>query len=142
MQDGTGRTGKAVEHAVRAEHRRLDELFAEVAEAFQEPEDVEEIRDVFAALHEELDVHFDQEDRLYYATIGALRPDLKPELEAFAEGHRGFRLELAALADQLGRGDVASARSGFESLRTSFEQHEIAEENVLERVDRGTAEAR
>ena len=142
MQDGTRRTGESVEDAVRAQHRRLEELFAEVAQAFQRPEDVEEIRDVFAALHEELDVHFDQEDRLYYATIGTLRPDLRPDLEAFAEGHRGFRLELAALADQLGRGDVASARSGFASLHSSFEQHEQAEESVLERLDRGAAEAR
>ena len=134
MREETPGTGEAVEHAVRTEHRRLEELFAEVQQALQEPGDVEDTLDTFAALREEIEVHFDQEDHLYYASIGALRPDLKPELEAFAEGHRGFRLELESIAGQLERRDLEAVRRAFATLRSYFEQHEHAEERVIARA--------
>lgn len=134
-RDGAREGGDGVRHQVRSEHRRLDELFVEVAAVFAPPGVAEEMRDAFALLSEAIDVHFEQEERLYYASIGALRPDLKPEIVAIADAHRRFRLELAAIADQLERGDLAGARRGFEELASSFQQHEGVEERLLHRVE-------
>jgi hypothetical protein len=125
--------------AIRTEHRRLEDWFIEVGEILRESSDLEEARDSFAGLSAAIDVHFDQEDRLYYATIGALRPELRPEIQSIAEGHRRFRLQLAAIADQLVRADLGSARRGFAQLVAGFGEHEAAEERLLERVEHEAA---
>lgn len=130
-----------MEHSVRAEHRLLGELFGDVGRVLRESADLEEARDAFAALEEQVDVHFDQEDRLYYVTIGALRPELGPEIAAIAEGHQRFRRELAAIAAQLERGELEPARLGFERFVAGFAQHEAAEERLLRRVDAASAGA-
>lgn len=135
-----GRGGDTVQRAVRGEHQHLDELFVEVGEVFGTSGTAEELREAFAALSVAIDVHFEQEERLYYASIGALRPDLKPEIATIFEAHRRFRLELAAIGDQLERGALAGARHGFAALATAFQQHEVAEERLLHRVEEGTSE--
>lgn len=135
MHENDDVRGEAVEQAVRTEHRRLEELFAELAQALEEPADPESARDAFAALREEFETHIDQEDRLYYATIGALRPSLKPELEGFAEEHVEFRKELATLARLLERDDLAAAQGGFQALKSRFGRHERAEEQMLARAE-------
>jgi hypothetical protein len=141
MDDRSGSVESAVRQAVRGEHRDLGELFLDVGRVFREPGDLEETRDSFAALSEMLDVHFEQEDRLYYASIGALRPDLKPEIRAISEAHRHFRLELAAIADQLERGDLDSARRSFIALEARFRRHEAMEEILIRDVDAEISEA-
>ncbi len=135
MRDESKAVGDAVREAVRSEHRNLGDLFAEVSQLFLEPGRLDELRDSFAALSEMLDLHFEQEDRLYYASIGALRPDLKPDIQAIAEAHRRFRLELSAIGDQLERSDLATARRSFAALDTGFQRHEAQEEALLHRVD-------
>lgn len=134
-QSRQGEGGGSVHQAVRGEHRRLDELFVEVGAVFVPPGATEEMRDAFAALSEAMDVHFEQEDRLYYASIAALRPHLKPEIVAISEAHRRFRLELAAIGDQLERSNLSAARRGFAALARAFQQHEAAEERLLVRVE-------
>ncbi|MBW2316387.1 MAG: hemerythrin domain-containing protein [Deltaproteobacteria bacterium] len=140
MRDETSRT-EVVEQAVRTAHRRLEELFTYAVQAFEESEDIEAVRDAFAALREELDVHFDQEDRLYYSTIGSLRPSLKPRLRAFAEGHLRFRLDLATIAEHLERADLEAAGRAFQDLTSQFTQHERSEERLLKSLDRDVAGA-
>jgi hypothetical protein len=127
-----------VKSTVQGEHHRIDELFADVGRVFSESPD--EARDAFAVLSEALDVHFEQEERLYYASIGALRPDLKPEINAIFEAHRRFRLELAAIGDQLERDALEGAQRGFAALATAFRQHEAAEERLLHRVEDAAGE--
>lgn len=134
--------GDTVQKTVRGEHHRLDELFIEVGEMFATSRIAEEMREAFAALSEAIDVHFEQEDRLYYASIGALRPDLKPDIAAISAAHHRFRLELAAIGDQLERGALAGARRSFAALATAFQQHEAAEEQLLHRVEEATGEGR
>jgi hypothetical protein len=121
--------------AIRAEHDRLDDWFAEVEEILRESTDPEELRESFSGLFAAIDVHFDQEDRLYYATIAALRPELARDVAAIGDGHRRFRLQLAAIADQLVRGELAAARLGFAQLGQGFAEHEAAEERLLEQVE-------
>jgi len=135
-------TGEAVGDAIRADHRQLEGAFDEVRRALGEASDLESTRDAFAALREQIEIHFDQEDRLYYNTIAGLRPDLKPELDAFTRGHEGFRQELAALASHLDQGRLEEARPVFASLDRSFREHERAEERVLDRIDRARPEPR
>jgi hemerythrin len=130
-----------VEQEVRAEHRRLDEVFAEMGRTFRESADLEEVRDAFAALAEQLDVHFEQEDRLYYVTIGALRPEFKPDIEAIALAHGRFRLQMSKITELLDRADLDAARRTFAQFVANFERHEAAEEQLLGRVDRETAGA-
>lgn len=132
--------GSVVQQVVRGEHRRVDDLLVEVGRVFGNPGDADGLRDAFAALSEQMDVHFEQEDRLYYASIGALRPDLKPRIVAISESHRRFRLELAAIGDQLERGDLAAARRSFAALATGFQQHEAVEEELLHRVEQASRE--
>jgi iron-sulfur cluster repair protein YtfE (RIC family) len=131
-----------VEDTVRAEHRQLDGAFAEVHGALAEPADLETVRDAFASLREQLEIHFDQEDRLYYATIAGLRPDLKPEFETFTRGHERFRSELASLAQLLDEAHLEDAREAFLALARGFREHEQAEEKVLDRIDRERARPR
>jgi hypothetical protein len=133
-RDGRGGDG-GVQQKVRSEHRRLDELFVEVGAVFAPSGGAEEMRDAFSALSEAIDLHFEQEERLYYASIGALRPDVKPEIAAISEAHRRFRLTLAAIGDQLERGDLAGARRGFTVLASAFQDHEAVEEHLLHRVE-------
>lgn len=131
-------TGDGVER-VRAEHLRLDEMFVEVTSVLGQSTDLEEVRDSFAALAEQVDVHFEQEDRLYYATIAALRPELKSDVEAIALSHRFFRAAFAEIGDLLARDDLEGARQAFTRLTREFEQHEASEERLLKRVEREVA---
>jgi hypothetical protein len=140
-EEGTPRTGGVVQQVVRGEHYRLGEMFVEVGRIFGAASAVETVREAFSILSEQLDVHFEQEERLYYASIGALRQDLKPAILTISEDHRRFRLELAAIADQLERGDVEGAAHGFEALTTGFRRHEAMEEALLRRVDEGIRQA-
>ena len=137
MDDETRATEDALHGIVSEEHRRIDDLFAEVEASFAEPCDPDAVRDAFAALSESLDVHFEQEDRLYYASVGTLRPDLAPQVRAISDAHRGFRLELAAIHDQLERGELSLARSRLAALAAGFRRHEASEEALLQRVDAG-----
>lgn len=139
--EGIRQTGEGVQQVVRGEHHRLGEMFVEVERIFGAASPVETMREAFAILSEQLDVHFEQEERLYYASIGALRPDLKPAIHTISEDHRRFRLELAAIADQLERGDLEGAEHGFEALATGFRRHEAMEEALLRRVDEGIRQA-
>lgn len=130
-----------MQQAVQSEHRHLDELFAEVGRILAGGGDPDERQDAFTGLSEQIDLHLEQEDRLYHASIGVLRPDLEPALQTISEAHRRFRLELAAIADQLERGDLEGARRGFGAFAIRFRHHEALEEDLLHRVDAGLSQA-
>jgi hemerythrin len=134
--------GESVETQVLAQHRRLDSLFSDACDAFRQEGTLEAVREVFAELREALETHFDQEDRLYYPAIAALRTELKPQLEAFVESHRRFRQRIESIDDLLTRGDLAAAHRAVETLAAAFEQHEAAEEGVLSTLAREVGAAR
>jgi hypothetical protein len=74
-----------------AEHRDLNALLAEVRDSFH---DRRAAADALERLAGAFDVHFEQEDRLYYPAIGSLRPELQRRLHAISTGHDGFRAQL------------------------------------------------
>lgn len=132
-------TGEKVKRHVLAEHRHLDTIFAEVRAAFDKPEAAAR---ALAQLIEALDVHFQQEDDLYYPAVASHRPDLAPRLKAISAGHGVFRDDVERVRSLLERGEIDAARRSFESLARAFEQHETVEEQILAELDRGIAAAR
>jgi hypothetical protein len=137
MSDETRDTEHALHGIVSREHRQLDDLFGELEASFANRGDPDAVRDAFAALSEQLEVHFEQEDRLYFASIGALCPELAPQVRAIADAHRGFRRELAAIRQALDLCELALARGRIAELADGFRRHEAREEALLQRVDAG-----
>lgn len=134
--------GDSVEREVFAQHRRLDALFEEVLDSFRPAGPPEATRGALKELREALETHFDQEDRLYYPAIWALRPDLKPTLKTLVDAHGEFVAHLDRLEISLDRGERAEARSVFDYLSAVFKRHEDAEEAVLATLDREIDAAR
>ena len=135
MSDDERASGDARRAVVSREHRRLDELFSEVEASFAAHADPDAVRDAFAALCEQLDVHFEQEDRLYYATVGTLRPELAPQIRSISDAHRSFRSEIGAIRDLLERTELPAARQRISALVEAFRRHEAMEETLLERIE-------
>jgi len=134
MADGR-RAGGQIPEQVRAEHRRLYELLRDVRDAFHEGDGAAGVREAFAVLRRELESHFDQEDRFYYVPIAEHHPELKPTFDAFSAEHGRLRGELAALAEQLERGDLEGASPAVLEMALAFERHESEEEDVLRQLD-------
>lgn len=133
--DQPGRAGGSMEQVVAAEHRHLDALFAEVRRAFASADPEADAFDALKRLAEALDVHFVQEDELYYPAITALRPETKPDVESISDGHRVFRAQLGGIVRDLYEGRVEHARGEFEAFTREFAKHEIAEERLLRSLD-------
>lgn len=119
---------------VRMDHRSLKELFGTARDLLASSDGNVRIQ---AAHHlqEALEVHFAQEDSLYYPTILALRPEHRKELQACMEAHDEFRDHLDRLVESARRGSQADALRVFEELAERFDQHEAAEESVLAAID-------
>ena len=95
----------------------------------------EERLGAFGELAAELEVHFEQEDRLYYPSIAALAPDHKDRLAELTRRHQAFLEQLRAIADRLAHDDLEGARSAFEAFRAEFRRHEAIEEALLSEID-------
>ena len=136
MADETAGTRGDLHESVSREHRRVDDLFAEFQASFAElRDDPDAVRDTFAALSEQLDVHFQQEDLLYYASVRTLRPELESQVRALSDAHGGFRREIVAIGEQLARGDLSAARERISAFAEGFRRHEAMEESLLQQVE-------
>jgi iron-sulfur cluster repair protein YtfE (RIC family) len=131
-----------LEREVIEQHRRLDELFSAVREAFVAQRGGAELSLSLARLQEALEVHFLQEDELYYPAIWTLRPEQRARLEACVAVHQKFRDLLRDLGGRATRGEFAGAIQVFEALAEDFRRHEVREEEVLHELDREVAGAR
>ena len=118
---------------VFVEHRGLNAILAEVRASLHD-------RHATAAALEHLagafDVHFAQEDRLYYPAISSLRPELQRRLRGISDRHAAFRAQLQRVHALLDEGALRAAREAFESLASDFEEHEREEEQMLTALDR------
>lgn len=124
---------------VAAEHRDLNAILSDVREALR---DRSAAPDALERLVEAFDVHFSQEDRLYYPAIGSLRPDLRGRLLSISDGHASFRARLDEIREQLDGGDLAAASLSLDALARDFGAHEAAEEELLAELDRALGAAR
>jgi len=114
---------------IAAQHRRLDPLFEAVRDAFERAA-VEADR-ALADLAEALAAHFEQEDRLYYPTIGSLRPEHRGRVDRFAIDHRRFLAQLDGVAERVQRRALEEASREFEAFAHDFAGHEAGEEALL-----------
>ena len=120
---------------VRTEHRRLKALFASTQEALR-GDDAAEAIEAVTALREALDVHFEQEDALYYPTILALRPEHGERLRACMDAHEEFRTRLVRLVESTRTGPLEEALRILDEIAEGFARHESAEEQVLAALER------
>ncbi len=127
--------------AIAAEHRKLDVLFEGMRGAFQRGDEAQ-LRDAFARLRQAVEAHFDQEDRLYYPAIRALRPERRESLYGFVEAHVRFRGHFQEIAEGFEREDLAAVKGGFETFAEAFALHEVREEELLQSLEAELADAR
>ena len=126
------RTRSAVGARVFVEHRDLNAILAEVRASFDD-------RDAAAGTLERLadafDVHFEQEDRLYYPAIWALRRERKDALLGFVRAHEDFRRRLEEISERLEGNSLGDAEQALEEFAQSFARHEVGEEELLRSLD-------
>jgi iron-sulfur cluster repair protein YtfE (RIC family) len=132
--------GASVKTEVQEQHRQLDALLEEVRKAFREGSAREAVRAAFSHLREALETHFEQEERLYYPPIWALRPTQKAPLQACVAAHTGFRSALRDISHLLESDQVTGALETFETFARGFEHHEAVEEAILVELDREVAD--
>ena len=126
---------RSIEHSIAEQHRRLDALFEEILVAMREHEPPEAIRDAFARLREALESHIDQEDRLYYPSLRALRPAHRDVLYSLSVAHDVFRTRLEEIEAQLGARDLGAAERAIGAFGEAFAAHELTEERLLAHID-------
>jgi hypothetical protein len=114
---------------IAAQHRRLDGLFGAVRDAFSRAG--VEAGAALAELEEALVAHFEQEDRLYYPTVGSLRPEHRASVERFASDHERFLDRLGQVAERTRRRALEEASREFEAFAADFAAHESHEETLL-----------
>ena len=127
---------------VLEQHRRLETLLEDVQKAFRADDGGASAREAFSRLRETLETHFEQEDRLYYPSIWALRPAQKAPLQACVAAHTRFRSVLHDISQLLEDDQLAGASSAFDAFAQRFESHEATEEAVLTELDRELGDTR
>lgn len=139
-----------MEREILAQHRRLRGLFADVEEALAsalapapgDGADVDGVREALAHLSEAMDVHFSQEDRLYYPLIASLRPEHREQIASLAEQHTEFRERVARIVQELAVGRLEATGRAFRAFVADFGRHEKVEENLLATLERDVSAAR
>lgn len=124
-----------MERKLAEQHRRLDALFDHANEVMRSARPLAAARELMLQLAKSLDTHLEQEERLYFPTIGALHPTQKPRLASCVAAHDLFRSELRQLEVHLEREDREAATRALESLIASFSEHEAVEEAMLAELE-------
>jgi len=93
-------------------------------------------------LLEEVKSHLFREETLYYPTIWALRPDYMSPLRLLVDSHAHFRRLLDAIRECLERAAHEDAARRFEEFTRLFQEHEGAEEKLLETLEQELGTAR
>lgn len=118
-----------MQEEIAAQHRRLDGLFEAVRDALERAG--LETSHALADLADALAAHFDQEDRLYYPTVGSLRPEHRPSVERFKTDHQRFLGRLARVAERVRAHELGEAAHEFERFAADFAGHEAGEEALM-----------
>lgn len=126
---------------IAAAHRSLDGLFDSTRRSLEEGHGAS-ATDAFCRLREALEAHFEQEDRLYYPPIAALRPEAREAVEHIAADHEAFRTKFGEIGAQLESGRLEEAGRAFCEFAADFSIHEAAEEKLLAELDREVSAAR
>jgi iron-sulfur cluster repair protein YtfE (RIC family) len=130
----------AVKTEILEQHRRMGSLLEKVREDLRAGDAGASVRRSFSELREALETHFEQEDRLYFPSIWALRPSQKARLQSCVATHDALRSMLGEIADLLERNEPTRATHTFDLLAEGFESHEALEEEILAELDREVAD--
>jgi soluble cytochrome b562 len=116
-------------------------MFDETRAAFRDGDEAE-AKAAFGRLRDELEAHFEKEDRLYYPAIRVLRPDRAEAVNRVGLAHEQFlrRFDLITLHIQAGKLD--EAKRCFEEFAEAFIYHEIREEDLIRSLEKELAEMR
>ncbi|MBW2418408.1 MAG: hemerythrin domain-containing protein [Deltaproteobacteria bacterium] len=131
--------GKSLHDKVSGEHRRLEEMFEDLRAALRPQENdagaLPAASKVLEEMREELEAHFDVEERLYYPSLWALRPERKAPLHALLQRHPRFLTQLEKIARSLQAEALSEAETLFDSFASDFALHEDAEETLLKNLE-------
>jgi hypothetical protein len=114
-------------------------MFDETRAAFREGNEAEAAA-AFGRLQEELEAHFEQEDRLYYPAIRALRPDRAEAVDRVGMAHKQFIRRFGLIVEQIRAGKLDAAERSFEEFAEAFIFHEIREEDLIRSLERELAD--
>jgi hypothetical protein len=120
---------------ISVEHRSLDALFGETRAVLRVAEARGKARLAVLHLLEEVKSHLFREETLYYPTIWALRPDYTSALRLLVDSHAHFRRLLDAITECVERAAHEDAARRFEEFTRLFQEHEGAEEKLLETLE-------
>jgi hemerythrin len=126
---------------VAAVHRSLAAMFEETRAAFRDGDEAEAAV-AFGRIREELEAHFEKEDRLYYPAIRALRPDRAEAVDRVGRAHAQFIRRFDLIVVQLRAGKRDEARRSFEEFAEAFIYHEIREEDLIRSLEKELLETR
>ena len=126
---------------VAAVHRSLAAMFEETRAAFRDGDEAEATV-AFGRIREELEAHFEKEDRLYYPAIRALRPDRAEAVDRVGKAHEQFIRRFDLIVAQLREGKLDEAKRSFEEFAEAFIYHEIREEDLIRSLEKEFVEAR
>ena len=96
----------------------------------------------FGRIREELEAHFEKEDRLDHPAIRALRPDRAEAADRVGRAHEQFIRRFDLIVAQLRAGKLDEAKRSFEEFAEAFIYHEIREEDLIRSLDKEFVEAR
>jgi hemerythrin len=116
-------------------------MFEETRAAFRDGGEADAAA-AFGRLREELETHFEQEDRLYYPAIRALRPDRAEAVDRVGMAHEQFVRRFELIVGQIQAGKLNEAERSFEEFAEAFIFHEIREEDLIRTLEKELAEAR
>jgi hypothetical protein len=86
--------------------------------------------------------HLFREESLYYPTIWTLRPDYMSPLRLLVDSHAHFRSLLGAITECVERAAHEDAARRFDEFTRLFQEHEGAEEKLLETLEQDLSTAR
>ncbi len=140
MRDGEHQGGPSMRDSIAAAHRSLEGFFENTRRSLEEGLDAPAI-DAFCRLREALESHFEQEDRLYFPPIAALRPEARTAVRGFAAAHDAFRAKLGEIGALIEKGCLDDASRAFGEFAEKFSIHEAAEEKLLADLGRDISAA-
>jgi hemerythrin len=116
-------------------------MFDETRAAFRDGDEAEAAA-AFGRLREELEAHFEKEDRLYYPAIRALRPDRAEAVNRVGTAHQQFVRRFQLIVEQIRAAKLDEAKRSFEEFAEAFIFHEIREEDLIRSLERDLGELR
>jgi hemerythrin-like domain-containing protein len=125
----------AASDLLRADHRKMEKHLDALLDALKHlsAERVAEIRRDFAELEKLAEIHFDQEERVYYPRVRALAPQVMDLMEeqhgVVRETERGLHELLESFSDP------ATQRSLDELHRIGIEFHDAVEVHIIDEED-------